>query len=56
MKLLGFGFMLAGIAVSWAGMIYGWGLTPISWPWIIGAAAGTLILMGIGSSVAGTGD
>jgi hypothetical protein len=50
--MIGFGFMLAGIAVSWAGMIYGWGLTPVSWPWIVGSSAATLVLMGIGAAFA----
>jgi hypothetical protein len=50
--MIGFGFMLAGIAVGWAGMIYGWGITPVSWPWIVGASATSLILMGIGTALA----
>jgi len=46
--------MLGGIAVGWIGMIYGWGLTPQSWPWIIGASAASLLLVGAGQVVSGS--
>ena len=28
-------------------MIYGWGLEPVSWGWIIGAALAQFVIMGI---------
>lgn len=52
MKLIGFGLMMGGIAVGWLGMIYGWGLAPVSWPWIIGTSAAGMILVGAGQIVA----
>ena len=53
MKLIGLGLMLGGVAIGWVGMINGWGLTPVSWPWIIGASAGSMILVGCGQLVSG---
>lgn len=53
MKLIGLGLSMSGVAVSYAGFIYGWGLTPLSWPWIIGASVVSLILVGCGQIVSG---
>lgn len=52
MNFIGFGFSLLGIGVGWLGMMFGWGLTPVSWPWIIGTSAASLICIGIGSAIA----
>lgn len=50
---VGSAITFSAVAASWAGMIYGWGLTPASWPWIIGSAIGSMILIGVGQYVNG---
>jgi hypothetical protein len=56
MKMIGFGLMLGAVAIGWAGMIYGWGLTPQSWPWIIGSSAASMVVLGLGQAIIGAGD
>lgn len=51
MKFLAAGLLLGGISLSWLGMIYGWGLTPQSWPWIIGSAIGSMLLIGTAGAI-----
>lgn len=48
MKLLSAAMLLTGVALGYIGLIYGWGLTPVSWPWIIGTSIASLICIGIG--------
>lgn len=41
----------AGVGMGWMGMIYGWGLEPQSWPWIVGSTVGGIVLVAIGRAV-----
>lgn len=51
LKTIGLSITMGAIAVGWVGMIYGWGLTAVSWPWIIGTTIGSLLLIGVGNFV-----
>jgi hypothetical protein len=51
MKLIGLAFMLASIACSWVAMVYGWGIQPESWPWIIGCSVAAIFLLGVGQAI-----
>ena len=53
LSLIGTAITLSAYAMSWLGMIYGWGLTAQSWPWIIGSAIAGMLLLGIGSFITG---
>lgn len=53
LSLVGAAITLSAYAATWVGMIYGWGLSPQSWPWIIGTAIGGMVLLGVGSFVSG---
>lgn len=45
MKLLSSLFVLVLVTViQWGSLIYGWGMTPQSWPVIIGASVAALML------------
>lgn len=43
-SLIGFGLILG---LGMMTMIYGWGLEPASWGWIIGGGIGSALLAGI---------
>jgi len=44
-KLMSSCFTITGMfAASVLTSIYGWGLTPVSWPWIVGGFVAILIL------------
>ncbi len=47
------GLFLAGFAINLGVMVYGWGLEPLSWAWIIGGYIGAILSMAIGSVIAG---
>ena len=51
MQVIGVAVILAGIGVGWATMIYGWGLDPSNWPWIIFGTAGNILLAGLGQAL-----
>lgn len=54
MNYIGFAFMVAGFSLSFATMIYGWGITPDNWLWIIFGTTGSVSLMGIANLFMGT--
>lgn len=49
MVLLGFLFNMAGVIAGWTALIYGWGLQPLSWLWIISASIVAFLLFSCGS-------
>jgi hypothetical protein len=51
MKLIGLAFMLCSIATAWVAMIFGWGIEPQSWPWIIGCSIATIFFLGVGQAL-----
>lgn len=46
MRNLSIAFTLVGISFMWGGLVFGWGLTPASWPWIIGCTCGSFLAYG----------
>ncbi len=51
MNWIAFAFMLAAAGLGWAVMIYGWGVQPESWAWIVGGTAGSVLLIGVGDFI-----
>lgn len=47
MALAQFCIYVLGFVMSILPMIYGWGLTPENWLWIIGGGAASMLLVGI---------
>lgn len=51
MNLIAMALWIVGIGFSWLTMIYGWGLEPKSWGWIIGGTGASLVAMGIATVI-----
>ena len=43
--------LLAGFGIQLGVFVYGWGLDPVSWGWIIGGYVGSLIAFGTAQSL-----
>ena len=43
--IAGLALFICAVGISILVMIYGWGLTPLSWWWIIGGGVGVKILI-----------
>lgn len=47
MKLIGAALLASGFGIGWMVLMYGWGLTPVSWPWIIFGTLGAVVVTGV---------
>lgn len=54
--ILAAAFYLAAFGIGWLVLMFGWGLEPQSWPWIIGGTFVSLICAGIGGILAKAAD
>ena len=48
MKLIGTACLAGAFGIGWMVMIYGWGLVPVSWPWIIFGTLAAILVTGVG--------
>lgn len=52
MRLISMAFLFASFGTSWLVMMFGWGLVPQSWPWIIFGTFMAILFAGTGQYIA----